>query len=308
MSIPKYNEMYKEFLEVLKDGKPHTVKEVRLAIGTRFQLTEEELSEMLPSGRQRVFDNRVGWCKTYLMKADLVVSPARAKVMLTENGKKFLRAHETISEDELMKITSFAAFKKGNEVMETPASSPSDIIPESIVAEQTPQEIIEASVEKLNVALGGDLLQEILTMDPYEFEALVVDLLVRMGYGKLQYGSTATKKSGDEGIDGVVTADKLGFDSIYIQAKKYKDGTVGRPDVQKFIGALAGQGAQKGIFITTSQFSKEAIEFAKKNLTYKIVLIDGAKLADLMIEYDLGVSTEYVYKVKRLDSDYFSDL
>lgn len=135
-----------------------------------------------------------------------------------------------------------------------------------------------------------------------------MELVTRMGYGKLQYGSTATKKSGDEGIDGVVTADKLGFDSIYIQAKKYKDGTVGRPDVQKFVGALAGQGAQKGIFITTSQFSKEAIEFARKNLAYKIVLIDGNKLADLMIEYDLGVSTEYVYKVKRIDSDYFSDL
>ena len=126
-----------------------------------------------------------------------------------------------------------------------------------------------------------------------------------MGYGRLQYGSQATKKSGDEGIDGIVTADKLGFDSIYIQAKRFKDNTVGRPDIQKFVGALAGQGAQKGIFITTSSYTKEAIEFVEKNLNYKIVLIDGTRLAELMIEYELGVSTQYTYHVKQIDSDYF---
>ncbi len=305
MAIPKYNEIYREFLEVLKDGKPHTVKEVRLEIGAKFKLSEEELSEMLPSGRQRVFDNRVGWCRTYLMKAELVSSPGRAKVQITDNGLNFLKDHASITEDDLMKIPSFLSFKKGSE---NPEKTGGVSDPPQTADEKTPQEVLEDAVEKLNAALASDLLKEVLEMDPFEFETLLVELLIKMGYGKLQYGSTATKKSGDEGIDGVVTADKLGFDSIYIQAKKYKDGTVGRPDVQKFVGALAGQGAQKGIFITTSQFSKEAIEFAKKNLTYKIVLIDGAKLADLMIEYDLGVSTEYVYKVKRLDSDYFSGL
>lgn len=305
MGIPKYNEIYREFLETLEDGVTHTMKEVRLEIGTKFKLTEDELSQMLPSGRQSVFDNRVGWCRTYLMKAELITSPVRARVMITGYGIKFLQTHEVICEDDLMRIPSFASFKKGSSsVYKTDAGKNIDTISD----EQTPQEVLEEAVEKLNDALASDLLKEILDMDPFEFEKLVVELLVKMGYGKLQYGSSATKKSGDEGIDGVVTADKLGFDSIYIQAKKYMDGTVGRPDVQKFVGALAGQGAQKGIFITTSQFSKEAVEFAKKNLTYKIVLIDGVKLADLMIEYDLGVSTEYVYKVKRIDSDYFSSL
>ncbi len=305
MAIPKYNEIYREFLEALKDGKPHTVKEVRLEIGSKFKLSEEELSEMLPSGRQRVFDNRVGWCRTYLMKAELVSSPGRAKVQITDSGLDFLKEHDSVTEDDLMKIPSFEMFKKGSDTPEK-TDGGSNLLP--VADEQTPQEVLESAVEQLNAALASDLLKEILEMDPFEFESLVVELLIRMGYGKLQYGSTATKKSGDEGIDGVVTADKLGFDSIYIQAKKYKDGTVGRPDIQKFVGALAGQGAQKGIFITTSQFSKEAMEFARKNLAYKIVLIDGNKLADLMIEYDLGVSTEYVYKVKRIDSDYFSDL
>ncbi len=303
MAIPKYNDMYREFLEALEDGKAHSVKEVRLEIGSKFKLTEKELTEMLPSGRQRTFDNRVGWCRTYLMKADLIMSPAKAQVMITDQGKQLLRKNKTIEESDLMKIKSFVSFKRGNE--EVSEAEPEK---EDVADAKTPQEIIEEAVKKLNAALASELLAEIVKMDPFEFETLVVDLLIKMGYGKLQYGSTATKKSGDEGIDGVVTADKLGFDSIYLQAKRYKDGTVGRPDVQKFVGALAGQGAQKGIFITTSQFSKEAVEFARKNLTYKIVLIDGVKLAELMIEYDLGVSTEYEYKIKRIDSDYFSEI
>ena len=144
-------------------------------------------------------------------------------------------------------------------------------------------------------------------MDLYKFETLIVDLFAKMGYGKLQYESHVTRKPGDDGIDGIVTADKLGFDSIYIQAKSYNDTSVGRLDIQKFVGALAGQGAQKGIFITTSTYTKEAISFVEKNLNYKLVLIDGTRLAELMIEYELGVSTQYTYRIKQLDSDYFSE-
>ncbi len=161
--------------------------------------------------------------------------------------------------------------------------------------------------KELNQSLANDLLTEISEMNPYRFEVLVVELLVKMGYGRLQYENRVTRKSGDEGIDGIVTADKLGFDSIYIQAKRFKDNSVGRPDIQKFVGALAGQGAQKGIFITSSTFMKEAVAFVGRNLNYKIVLIDGMKLAELMIEYELGVSRQYTYEVKRLDSDYFSE-
>lgn len=173
--------------------------------------------------------------------------------------------------------------------------------------DETPQETFDRVYREWNKSLANELLTEIVEMNPYRFETLVVELLVKMGYGRLQYESHVTRKSGDEGIDGIVTADKLGFDSIYIQAKRFKENPVGRPDVQKFVGALAGQGAQKGIFITTATFTKEAIAFVERNLNYKIVLIDGNRLAELMIEYELGVSTQYTYQMKKIDSDYFSE-
>lgn len=298
MAIPKYNEMYNAFLECLKDKNIHTLKEIKQILIDVFKLSEEDLNQMLPSGRQRVFDNRLGWCRAYLKKANLITSPKKAQVRITERGMTLLLSNVEITNDVLMQYPEFVQFKTGNNV----------VIDTNLDTQQetsTPQEILEHAYEELNDELSNDLLSEILAMDPYKFESLVVDLLIKMGYGKLQYDSKVTKKSGDEGIDGIVTADKLGFDSIYIQAKRYKDNSIGRPEIQKFVGALAGQGAQKGIFITTSNFTKEAIEFANKNLSYKIVLINGKRLADLMIEYELGVSTQYVYKIKRIDSDYF---
>lgn len=169
--------------------------------------------------------------------------------------------------------------------------------------------MLDTAVKKLNASLADDLLDEIMKINPYSFEKLVVDLLFKMGYGKPKDNPDAvTQKSGDEGIDGIVSADKFGFDSIYIQAKQWKtDSTVSRPEIQKFLGALAGQGATKGIFITTAQFSKEAKAFANKQLHSKIILVDGQELAELMIEYNLGVSTNRVYEVKRIDTDYFNE-
>ena len=161
--------------------------------------------------------------------------------------------------------------------------------------------------QKINQSLANEVLAEVCEMDLYKFETLIVDLFAKMGYGKLQYESHVTRKPGDDGIDGIVTADKLGFDSIYIQAKSYNDTSVGRLDIQKFVGALAVQGAQKGIFITRSIYTKEAIAFVERNLNYKIVLIDGNRLADLMIEYELGVLTQYIYQVKQIERDYFSE-
>ena len=303
MAIPKYYEMYRAFLECLQDGNIHTIKETKLYVINSFSLSDEDLAEMLPSGKQRVFDNRIGWCRTYLKKASLIISPARAQFVITEAGKRLVEQPSEINDDTLMQFPDFVKFKKG-EIEDTgePASEQSNV-----QEDETPQEILDRAHKELNNALANELLSEVLEMDPYRFESLVVDLLVKMGYGKMQYDTGATKKSGDEGIDGVVTADKLGFDSIYILAKRFKDGPIGRPDIQKFVGALAGQGAQKGIFITTSRFTKEAEEFVSKNLNYKIVLIDGKRLADLLIEYELGVSTEYVYKVKKIDSDYFTE-
>ncbi|MCB5440997.1 hypothetical protein G4946_09295 [Anaerostipes hadrus] len=168
-------------------------------------------------------------------------------------------------------------------------------------------ENLDKMYQKINQSLANEVLAEVCEMDLYKFETLIVDLFAKMGYGKLQYESHVTRKPGDDGIDGIVTADKLGFDSIYIQAKSYNDTSVGRLDIQKFVGALAVQGAQKGIFITRSIYTKEAIAFVERNLNYKIVLIDGNRLADLMIEYELGVLTQYIYQVKQIDRDYFSE-
>ena len=298
MAVPKYYEMYKSFLKVLIDGKIHSMQEEKQQVISDFNLSEEQTTELLPSGRQSIFDNRIGWCRTYLKKAGLIESPSRGQYRITDSGIKVYNENEVVNDYVLRQFPAFLKFKgednhKDKEVIE----SKSD--------EETPQETLDRVFKELNLSLANELLAEICKMDPYRFETLVVELLIKMGYGRLQYGSQATKKSGDEGIDGIVTADKLGFDSIYIQAKRFKDNTVGRPDIQKFVGALAGQGAQKGIFITTSSYTKEAIAFVEKNLNYKIVLIDGTRLAELMIEYELGVSTQYTYHVKQIDSDYF---
>lgn len=303
MAIPKYFEMYRAFLECLEDGKIHTIKEIKTYVIQNFSLSDEELAEMLPSGKQSVFDNRLSWCKTYLKKANLITSPARAQVIITDIGKKLVKTPGNINDNTLMQYSDFVKFKLGG----VENTEEKHLDKSNVQENETPQEILDKVHKELNNALANELLSEILEMDPYKFESLVVELLVKMGYGKMQYNSKATKKSGDEGIDGVVTADKLGFDSIYIQAKRFKDEPIGRPEIQKFVGALAGQGAQKGIFITTSRFTKEAEDFVSKNLNYKIVLIDGKRLADLMIEYELGVSTEYVYKIKKIDSDYFAE-
>ena len=298
MAVPKYYEMYKSFLKVLIDGKIHSIQEEKQQVISDFNLSEEQTTELLPSGRQSIFDNRIGWCRTYLKKAGLIESPSRGQYRITDSGIKVYNENEVVNDYVLRQFPAFLKFKgednhKDKEVIE----SKSD--------EETPQETLDRVFKELNLSLANELLAEICKMDPYRFETLVVELLIKMGYGRLRYGSQATKKSGDEGIDGIVTADKLGFDSIYIQAKRFKDNTVGRPDIQKFVGALAGQGAQKGIFITTSSYTKEAIAFVEKNLNYKIVIIDGTRLAELMIEYELGVSTQYTYHVKQIDSDYF---
>lgn len=300
MAVPKHSDMYNVFLDRLKDCKVHTLKEIKLEVINSFNLNKDDIAEMLPNGNKTMLDNRVGWCRTYLKKAILIESPQRGQFIITQRGLDLLEEDILINEKILMRYPEFIKFKNGenNKLQE---KNDNDNLDE----ESTPQEVIEEAYKRLNEVLENELLDEMCHMDPYKFETLVVDLLVKMGYGKLAYDSKATKKSFDEGIDGIVTADKLGFDSIYIQAKRYKEGSIGRPEIQKFIGALSGQGAQKGAFITTSKFTKEAIEFAERNLNYKIVLIDGEKLSELMVEYELGVSTEYVYKIRKIDTDYF---
>lgn len=301
MSIPKYHEMYLPFLTSLKDGERHSIKEIKEIVAAAMSITMEERKELLPSGKQAILDNRIGWTRTYLKKAGLISSPKRGVFLITKEGSSLLDENPPVINDELlMRYDSFRLFKRPS--AEEGKASTLDTM------EDTPQDILDSAFRVINANLAEDLLSEIMKQSPSFFEALVVKLLEKMGYGgALKDAGTVIGQSGDEGIDGIIREDKLGFNVIYIQAKQWGlDRSIGRPEIQKFVGALAGQGAQKGLFITTAQFTKEALSYANKQHTTKIVLVDGTALTKLMIEYDLGVSTETVYEVKRIDIDFFN--
>lgn len=303
MAIPKYDEMYRVFLESLGDMQPHRSKEVRDAIAARLSVSDAERQELLPSGRQAIFDNRVGWTRTYLKKAGLLTSPGRGIYQLTDRGKQVLDSNPPIIDNSFLEqFESFRQFMHAEPIPETHSTADSH-------DGQTPQDTFDFAYQKINQALADDLLSEVMKQTPAFFETLVVQLLENMGYGgSVENAGLVVGQTGDEGIDGIIREDKLGFSLIYIQAKRWDQTTsIGRPEIQKFVGALAGQGANKGLFITTAQFTTEAREYARKQHTTKVVLVDGKSLAKLMIEYNLGVSTEAVYQIKRLDTDFFSD-
>ena len=303
MAVPKYNELMPSIINCLGDGRIHTLKELTEYCAKDFKLSDTELSETISSGQNKLH-NRVGWAKCYLKKAGLIDSPKRSNFCLTEEGKiAFQQGAENVTLEYLNQFDSFREFQGG-----TFKDNENDTNNISLHTE-SPQEQMESALQELNDELSEELMIEIMKISPYEFERLVVQLLIKMGYGSMEENrSSVTSKSCDEGIDGIVSADKFGFDSIYIQAKKWSaDKVVSRPEIQKFLGALAGQGATKGIFITTSHFSKEAIEYASKQLHSKIILVNGKQLTKLMIDYDLGVSTVAEYKVKRIDSDFFNE-
>ena len=294
-------------MECLKNGKTHTANETVEYCAKYHGLSPEEQKEKLESGQTRL-SNRVGWARTYLSKAGFIEKISRGVYVITTEGKNAITdGCDTITLDYMSEIPAFNDFakktfsKKDKQLIENQGVS--------VPHDQSPEEMLENAVTQLNANLSDDLLSEIMKISPYDFEKIVVKLLIKMECGKPEENKDAvTQKSGDEGIDGIVSADKFGFDSIHIQAKQWKlESVVGRPEIQKFLGALAGQGASKGIFITTTQFTKEAIAFAAKQLHSKIVLVNGKQLAKLMIEYDLGVSTVAMYKVKRIDSDFFSE-
>ena len=301
MAVPKYDEMYRAFLLCLQDGKEHKFKDIVRYCGDYHHLTQEDWAQVIPSG-QLLITNRVGWTRTYLKKAGLVENSKVGVMHITKDGLEAVKS-PVIDNEYLMRFESFRVFVNGGDTGSNPVK------PGGGDNSLSPQERIDKAMEEINSALASELMEEIHKIDPYQFEHLVIRLLVAMGYGSmLNKGTIVTPKSGDEGIDGVLTADKLGFDSIYIQAKQWKQGSVvGRPELQKFVGAMAGQGAVKGLFITTAKFTNEAIDYAQKNLTSKIVLVDGDALTKLMIEHDVGVYTVNTYSVKKVDTDFFSD-
>ena len=299
MALPKYNELYNPFLEVLQDGQTYTLKEVRDRIAKNLNLSSEDLAEQLSNQRQSLYANRIAWANTYLKKAGMVEAPRRGLCHITPAGQQLL-SRGCIVTNNLLKSESaaFAAFISSSPTSEPVVASATVALP----AEKTPLEMIDDLYGTLNSQLADDLLDEIMQQSPAFFEQLVVDLMVAMNYGD----GFVTKYSGDDGIDGIIHEDKLGFNLIYIQAKRWQTNiTIGKPELQKFAGAMMGPPRiEKGLFITTAKFSQGAKDFANAQ---HIILVDGQKLTELMVEYDLGVSTQKVYKIKRIDSDYFSD-
>ncbi|HAX18209.1 MAG TPA: restriction endonuclease [Actinobacteria bacterium] len=299
--IPNYQSCMLPLLKFASDEKIHTLPEAVAYIASLFNLTEEEKKQMLPSGTQTIIFNRVGWAKTYLKKAGLLEDPKRATFKITKRGLELLKENlPEINTKFLNRYEEFVAFKtKKNEKNKT-----ENVLNEENESNITPEEAIEFGYQKLKESVSEDIISKIKECSSGFFERLVVELLVKMGYGgTLKEAGQVLGKSGDGGIDGIIKEDKLGLDVIYIQAKRWEN-VVGRPEIQKFAGALLGQKAKKGIFITTSWFTSDALDFVR-NLDSKIVLIDGEMLTELMIEFNLGVSTYKSYELKKIDSDYF---
>ena len=300
MPIPDYQTIMLPFLKFVSDGEEHTLREIINGLADEFGLDPEERKELLPSGKQPVFDNRVGWASTYLKKARVVETPKRALYRITDRGQKALK-----QEPDRVDIKFLEQFPEFKEFKTRKEKSESGTVPPKGNGDINPEELFESAYKDLQETLVTELLDTIKGCSPEFFERLVIDVLIKMGYGgSRKEAGEALGRSGDEGIDGIIKEDKLGLDIIYIQAKRWDSTTVGRPEIQKFAGALLGQAAKKGIFITTSKYSREAVEYVK-GLDAKIILIDGERLAELMVEYNVGVDPVAAYEIKKIDSDYF---
>ena len=303
MTVPDYQSVMLPLLKVLGDGQEHSLHEVIETLAEGFELTDEERRELLPSGRQAKFDNRVAWARTYMKKAGLLESTGRGKFRINDRGLAVLRENPPeINVKFLEQFPEFLEFRDG-------ASKDVNTDTENDTADKTktPEEVLETSYQNLRKDLAQDLLDRIMGCSPEFFERLVVDLLVAMGYGgSRKDAGEAVGRSGDGGIDGIIKEDKLGLDAVYIQAKRW-EGTVGRPTVQAFAGSLMGNRAGKGVMITTSQFSKDAKDYVRSIQQPKIVLIDGEQLAQFMIDHDIGVADVATYRVKRVDLEYFGE-
>lgn len=303
--IPDFQTIMLPLMTILSDGKEHSLQEITAEIIRQFELTEEEQQELLPSGNQSIINNRNSWARTYLKKAGLLSSPKRAIFLITEAGKKLLATKpEKITVALLKANPEFQEWHSSSSVKEKGSGDETD---DDIAVEKTPQELLEYAHQKLTKELSIDLLDTVKNCTPLFFENLVIDLVVKMGYGgSRREAGRAIGKSGDGGIDGIIKEDKLGLDAIYIQAKKWEN-TVPVKEIRDFAGALLGQKARKGIFITTSIFPESAYEYVK-NIEHKIVLIDGKRLTELMIEHNVGVSVQSSYELKRIDTDYFEGI
>jgi restriction system protein len=312
MALPDYQSIMMPLMQYASDGQIHSFAETCEHLARHFELDEDALRELLPSGRYPVFRSRVGWATTYLTKAGVLERPSRGRFRITVRGREALRHRETIDNTFLRQYPEFVAFHDGTDTGTAQGSpTPQIFFPETpppVRDERTPDELLEYAYLELRKALVQELLEQITHCSSRFFEALVVDVLVAMGYGgSRKDAAQVVGKSGDEGIDGIIKEDHLGLDNIYIQAKKWSDKKpVCRPEIQKFVGALQGHHASKGVFITTGRFSESAKSYVK-NLNCKVVLIDGEQLGQYMIDFNVGVSARNRYEIKKLDTDYFSE-
>lgn len=305
MTIPDYQTIMLPFLKFASDDQEHRFRDAVEFLANGFKLTDSERKELLPSGQQPLFTNRVGWARLHLVKAGLLEAPRRGYFKITQTGQEALaRRPEKIDKKFLRQYKSYVKAGEKSRERARAKRAKADIVQGNDISEGTPEESLEAAYQELLGGLTSELLETVKSCSPDFFERLVIDVLIKMGYGgSRREAGQAIGQSGDEGIDGIIKEDKLGLDIIYLQAKRWQ-GTVGRPEIQKFAGALLGQAARKGIFITTGSFSQGANDYVK-NLDSKIILIDGERLAELMIEYNVGVNPVASYEIKKIDSDYF---
>ncbi len=301
MAVPDFQSFFLPLLKFAADGKEHSIQEARQVIAKQMNLTADDLKDLLPSGTQGKFDNRIAWAKSYFIQAKVLEPPKRGYFLITQRGIDLLKqGHAKIDIKVLNQYPEFVEFHTAKASKDTTTETGGEITTE------TPEEALEKAHQSIRHDLAGQILDKILNNSPSFFERLVVDLMVTMGYG----GSRADAGksiggTGDEGIDGIIKEDRLGLDAVYLQAKRWQ-GSVGRPEVQKFVGALHGKRAKKGVFITTGKFSSDAISYVE-TIDPKVVLIDGHALAELMIDYNLGTTTTATYQVQKMDSDYFSE-
>ena len=302
MPVPDFQTIMLPLLRFAADGTEHSMSDAREALAQEFALTLEERAELLPSGRVRRFDNRVAWAKVYLTRGGLLISERRAHFSISPRGREVLL--KPIERIDISFLEQFPEFRDFRTRTAADGDATSELPPGITESPETPEESLERAYRSIQNELTLEVLARVKTASPSFFESLVVDLLLKMGYGRrLAEAGRVVGGVGDEGIDGIISEDKLGLDNIYIQAKRW-DGSVGRPELQKFVGALHGKRARKGVFITTGTFTADAREYVSQ-IDPRIVLIDGRQVAAYMVEYGLGVTTRTAYEIKRIDSDYF---
>jgi len=311
MPIPDFQTVMLPFLEVIRDGQEHNIQDIINQLAIRYNLTQDERYQRSPNSTNIVFNNKIGWTKTHLKNAKLIENPRRGIVKISERGLQVLTENPLrIDMRYLSRYPEYVTFRMASRVLpaedEVVDHTTVDIVP-LMRNTLTPFELLEQSYQEIRNDLADDLLEQVLSCSPQFFEQMVIDLLISMGYGgSRQDAGQAIGQSHDGGVDGIIKEDKLGLDEIYIQAKRWNKTTVGRPDVQNFVGSLVGRRAIKGIFITTSDFSRDAQEYVR-GIDKKVILINGKELTQLMIDHGIGVTDITSYILKRVDTDYFTE-